>query len=94
MKSNAACKPDEICYNDDSKTSEDNMTKLQDKRNAVKLSQAQLAAVVGMPKQTLQAYESGRRSMSKCELMMGLKLAEALGCSPLDLIEDEDRPQE
>ena len=45
MKSNAACKPDEICYNDDSKTSEDNMTKLQDKRNAVKLSQAQLAAV-------------------------------------------------
>lgn len=67
------------------------MSKLQDRRNAVKLSQSQLAAVVGMPVQTLRAYESGRRNMSKCELIVALKLADALGCSPWDLIEDEDK---
>lgn len=91
MAKTVSCKSAKSCYNGNIKPSEEIMSKLQDRRNAVKLSQSQLAAVVGMPVQTLRAYESGRRNMSKCELIVALKLADALGCSPWDLIEDEDK---
>ena len=62
------------------------MSKRKELRIAAGLTRAQLAAAAGVNVRTLEAYEQGIRETSKMALDVALRIAEALKCSPADLI--------
>ena len=62
---------------------------LQELRLSKGLSQSQLSALAGVSKRTLEAYESGARSMLKASGETLYKLSKALECTMEDLIRKE-----
>lgn len=66
------------------------MSKLQDRRKAAGFSQSQLAArVEGLTTRTLQHYEQGSLDINKAAALTVWRLAVALGCEVVDLLEIE-----
>ena len=64
------------------------MSKLQDRRKAAGFSQSQLAArVEGLTLRTLQHYEQGSMDINKAAALIVWRLAVALGCEVVDLLE-------
>lgn len=64
------------------------MSKLQDRRKAAGFSQAQLAArVEGLNLRTLQHYERGSMDINRAAALIVWRLAVALGCEVVDLLE-------
>ena len=64
------------------------MSKLQDRRKAAGFSQSQLAArVEGLSVRTLQHYERGALDINKASALTVWRLAVALGCEVVDLLE-------
>ena len=59
---------------------------LKDLRMAAGLTQAELAQKSGINLRMIQYYEQGFKDLNKAAFETGLKLAEALGCDPRDLI--------
>ena len=62
------------------------MNKIKDLRAASGLSRTQLAEAAGINVRTLEAYEQGLRDPAKMTIVTALKLAEALKCSPDELL--------
>lgn len=66
------------------------MSKLKDRRQKAGFSQSQLAArVEGMTLRTLQHYEQGTLDINKAAALTVWRLAVALGCDVVDLLEIE-----
>ena len=66
------------------------MSKLQDRRKAAGFSQSQLAArVEGLSVRSLQHYEQGSLDINKAAALIVWRLAVALGCDVVDLLEIE-----
>lgn len=64
------------------------MSKLQDRRKAAGFSQSQLAArVEGMTVRTLQHYEQGSLDINRAAALIVWRLAVALGCDVVDILE-------
>ncbi len=55
-------------------------------REACGYSQSELAKITGIPVRTLQHYEQGSKSLDKANASYVLALANALACSPADLL--------
>lgn len=66
------------------------MTSLQLARQAVGLSQSELAKKSGVPLRTLQALEIGARDINKSSVITVYKLAKAIGCPIEEIMEDEE----
>lgn len=65
------------------------MSKLKDMRESKGLSQAQLAKKARISLQRLQHYEQGFRNINKAEVMVVLRIADALGCDIRDILNKE-----
>lgn len=66
------------------------MSKLQDRRKAAGFSQSQLAArVEGLSLRSLQHYERGAMDINKASALIVWRIAVALGCEVVDLLEIE-----
>lgn len=63
--------------------------KLQEKRKAAGLSQAQLAARAGLSVRTLQHYEQGMLDFNRAAAITVWRVALALGCQVEDLLDVE-----
>lgn len=62
---------------------------LKQLRQARGLTQKAVAIAVGVPLTTVQKYESGECKIENMTLAMALRMADALGVTPQDLIELE-----
>lgn len=58
-------------------------------RIAAGITQAELAQRSGVNIRMIQYYEQGFKDLSKAAFDTGLRIAEALGCDPRDLINDK-----
>ena len=65
------------------------MTNLKRIRESKGLSQSQLANAINMSKRTLQGFEQGRRDINLCAAIVVWKMARALGCEVIDILEEE-----
>lgn len=65
------------------------MSNLQQYRKQAGLSQAQLAARVGISHRTLQDYEQGRKPLEKAAAITVLDMSRVLGCTVADLIDQK-----
>jgi transcriptional regulator with XRE-family HTH domain len=64
------------------------MSKLQDRRKKAGFSQSQLAArVEGLSLRSLQHYERGSMDINKAAALIVWRLAVALGCEVVDILE-------
>lgn len=64
------------------------MSKLQDRRKAAGFSQSQLAArVEGLSLRSLQHYERGAMDINKAAALIVWRIAVALGCDVVDILE-------
>lgn len=59
---------------------------LKELRKAAGLTQAELAKKSGVNLSMIQFYEQGFKDLNKAAFETGLRIAEALGCDPRDLI--------
>lgn len=66
------------------------MTKLQQKRQEVGLSQGRLAVAAGVKVRVLQNYEQGARNLDGANIATLARLAIALNCTIPDILEDEE----
>ena len=66
------------------------MTKLQEKRLALGLSQTQLAKKAGLNVRVLQHYEQGSKNFDHARLDILIKYCNALGCKLSEIIEDPE----
>ena len=66
------------------------MSKLQELRKSRKLSQKELADLLGVKLQKIQHYESGFRSIDGAKLDFLLNLASVLDCYLSELLEDPE----
>lgn len=62
--------------------------KLKDRRQALGLSQSQLAERAGVSVRMIQYYEQGANDINKAEAYTLWKIAKALECNMEDLIEE------
>ena len=67
--------------------------KLQDRRKAAGLSQSKLAAKVPMSVRTLQHMEAGSLDINKAAAVTVYRLAVALDCEVVDLLELDDESE-
>lgn len=65
------------------------MSNLKKQREAVGLSQSQLANVSGVSVRMIQNYEQGVKDINKAQAYTLYKLSEALLCDMEDLLEKE-----
>ena len=70
------------------------MSKLQDKRKAFGVSQAELADLSGVKKRMIQEYEHEARDINGAKLLTLLKLCNTMGCSLEDILDDSDTLEE
>lgn len=63
-------------------------SKLQSIRKSRGLSQSQLAKLAGVTPRVIQCYEIGARQISQGQAHIVIKLADALGVHPRELMED------
>lgn len=66
------------------------MSKLKEKRQALGLSQSQLAEKSGVNVRVLQHYEQGSKNFDHARIDTILKICIALNCKLEDVIEDEE----
>lgn len=66
------------------------MTKLKDCREALGLSQSQLAERSGVGVRMIQHYEQGQKPIDKAQIGTVLRLSVALGCPIADILETEE----
>ena len=66
------------------------MSKLKEKRQALGLSQSQLAEKSGVNVRVLQHYEQGSKNFDHARIDTIMKICIALNCKPEDVIEDEE----
>lgn len=66
------------------------MTKLQQLRTSKNLSQQQLADLAGVNVRVLQHYEQGSRRVDYARMDTIMKLAKALDCKMVEIIEDPE----
>ena len=66
-----------------------NVSNLKQRRTETGLTQAELAEKADISIRVLQNYESGHRSINKAQALIVWKLAEALGCTVGDSLENE-----
>lgn len=59
---------------------------LKELRKAAGLTQAELAKKSGVNPRMIQHYEQGFKDLNKAAFETGLRIAEALGCDPRELI--------
>lgn len=59
---------------------------LKELRKAAGLTQAELAKKSGVNLSMIQFYEQGFKDLNKAAFETGLRIADALGCDPRDLI--------
>lgn len=64
------------------------MSKLQERRKAAGMSQAQLAHESGVNVRMIQHYEQGVKDINQAAVATVIKLADALGCDIRQIIED------
>ncbi len=67
---------------------DDYKTNLQYFRNLKRITQAELAKRAEVNLRTLQDYEQGRKNINAARIDTVFRLAQALGCSVDDLIEN------
>lgn len=65
------------------------MTKLKEIRTKKNLSQKELAEKTGINFRTLQQYEQNTRKLEKASVLVVLKLASVLECTPYELINED-----
>lgn len=59
---------------------------LKELRKAAGMTQAELAEKSGVNPRMIQHYEQGFKDLSKAAFETGLRIADALGCDPRDLL--------
>lgn len=59
---------------------------LKELRTAANLTQAELAEKSGVNIRMIQYYENGFKDLNKAAFETALKIADALGCDPRDLV--------
>ena len=64
-------------------------TKLQDMREG-KFTQAELSKIAGLNPQAIHHYETGFRSIEGCNIKALAKIAKALNCRIVDLLDDSE----
>lgn len=64
-------------------------TKLQDRRLG-KFSQKELSLIAGLNPQQIHQYETGYRKIEGCNIKALAKIAKALNCKIIDLIDDPE----
>lgn len=64
------------------------MSKLQDKRREVGLTQKQLAEKSGVKLSMIMKYEIGYKNINKASAETVFKLAESLGCDASEILEE------
>lgn len=64
--------------------------KLQDVRKAKGLTQKQLSEKSGVPKRTIEQYETMFRRIEGAKIEVLINLAEALDCKIFDIMENEE----
>ena len=70
------------------------MSKLQDKRKAFGVSQAELADLSGVSKRMIQDYEQEDRDINGAKLLTLLKLCNTMGCRLEDILDDPETLEE
>lgn len=70
------------------------MTKLQEMRKTVGLTQAELAEKAGLKISVLRQYEIGFRSINNAAAIAVWRLAQVLECSIEDIFEPEEKRDE
>ena len=70
------------------------MSKLQDKRKAFGVSQAELADLSGVSKRMIQDYEQEDRDINGAKLLILLKLCNTMGCRLEDILDDPETLEE
>lgn len=63
---------------------------LQQRRQAARLSQSQLAKLAGVGVRVYQNYEQGVRDISKAQLSTLLRICKALNCKLSDIVTDQE----
>ena len=66
------------------------ITKLKKARLNAGLTQKKLSEITGISLRTLQGYEEGRRSLDNAQFRTTILICHALGCNPVEVIEDEE----
>lgn len=64
--------------------------KLRAARKAAKMSQVELANLVGISHRTLQDYEQGRKPLEGARAVTVLNMARVLSCTVEDLIDPKE----
>lgn len=64
--------------------------KLQELRKAKGMTRAELERVAGIRPRGLESYETGFRNPNKMALDTAVKVADALGVHPRELLEDKE----
>lgn len=64
--------------------------KIQELRKAKGMTRAELERAAGLRPRGLESYETGFRSQSKMALETAIKVADALGVHPRELLEDKE----
>ena len=64
-------------------------SKLQERREG-KFSQIELSKAAGLNPQAIHQYETGIRSIDGCNIKALARIAKALNCKIIDLIEDPE----
>lgn len=67
-------------------------TKLQERREG-KFSQTELSKIAGLNPQAIHHYEIGYRKIEGCNIKALAKIAKALNCKIVDLIDDPETVQ-
>ena len=70
------------------------MAKLQDRRKAFGVSQAELADLSGVSKRMIQEYEHEARDINGAKLLTLLKLCNTMGCRLEDILDDPETLEE
>ena len=70
------------------------MAKLQDRRKAFGVSQAELADLSGVSKRMIQDYEQEDRDINGAKLLTLLKLCNTMGCRLEDILDDPETLEE
>lgn len=66
------------------------MSKLQERRNEQGMSQRDLAERSGISKRVIQNYEQGFRALHKASFITCKRLADALECDVMDIVDMPD----
>lgn len=64
-------------------------TKLKKMRTSIGMTQAELSDKSGVSLRTIQAYEQGLKDINKAQVLIVIRLAQALGCDIYKIVNME-----